>query len=773
MDADALHALELPAITARLANAASTELGGELARSLEPATDVREVLERQALTAEAVALLESGVDPPLAGIADVRPALARAGREGMLGPAELRAIATAVRVALEARRIVAAERALAPLLDDRLSVLDPALAGLADEIDRCIEDDGADVRDSASPLLRRLRRELRNGGARVREELARVARSSDVQEALQETFLAERGGRPVLAVRANARGKVPGIVHDASSTGQTLFVEPFAVVELNNRLAEAAADAREEVERILRELSAAVAQRADALVTLVETTAHVDLVLASGALSRGWGGAPVTVSDEVQLLGARHPLLDPASAVPIELDLDGLRAVVISGPNTGGKTVALKTLGLAALLHQCGLRPPADVAALPVFDTVLADIGDRQSIEMSLSTFSGHLRTLVDILSSATERSLVLLDEVAAGTDPEEGSALARALVARLAHQARLTVVTTHYPELKEWASATDVVANAATSFDPDTGEPLYRVDLGRPGTSHALRIAERLGLDADVVADARSRVAPERLRAAELLAEAQAAEREATGLRSEADEALRRARKREAELERELERVRASADRARTDAIAEAERDLAAARSELAALREQLRTARRVRRAPDQDRALGAATERAARAQHALADLSTPLPVTAPLAVGDPVESDLGVRGTIASIRSGQAEVIGAAGQRVSVPLEHLRPSRERAPEERAPVVQVRAAARGDVSDQLDVRGLPGHEAREQVRRLVDEAALAGLKSVRVVHGRGTGALRKAVREELASHPLVESREPDAEDGATLAHLG
>ena len=773
MDADALHALELPAITARLANAASTELGGELARSLEPATDVREVLERQALTAEAVALLESGVDPPLAGIADVRPALARAGREGMLGPAELRAIATAVRVALEARRIVAAERALAPLLDDRLSVLDPALAGLADEIDRCIEEDGADVRDSASPLLRRLRRELRNGGARVREELARVARSSDVQEALQETFLAERGGRPVLAVRANARGKVPGIVHDASSTGQTLFVEPFAVVELNNRLAEAAADAREEVERILRELSAAVAQRADALVTLVETTAHVDLVLASGALSRGWGGAPVTVSDEVQLLGARHPLLDPASAVPIELDLDGLRAVVISGPNTGGKTVALKTLGLAALLHQCGLRPPAEVAALPVFDTVLADIGDRQSIEMSLSTFSGHLRTLVDILSSATERSLVLLDEVAAGTDPEEGSALARALVARLAHQARLTVVTTHYPELKEWASATDVVANAATSFDPDTGEPLYRVDLGRPGTSHALRIAERLGLDADVVADARSRVAPERLRTAELLAEAQAAEREATGLRSEADEALRRARKREAELERELERVRASADRARTDAIAEAERDLAAARSELAALREQLRTARRVRRAPDQDRALGAATERAARADRALADLSTPLPVTAPLAVGDPVESDLGVRGTIASIRSGLAEVIGAAGQRVSVPLEHLRPSRERAPEERAPVVQVRAAARGDVSDQLDVRGLPGHEAREQVRRLVDETALAGLKSVRVVHGRGTGALRKAVREELASHPLVESREPDAEDGATLAHLG
>jgi DNA mismatch repair protein MutS2 len=773
MDADALAALELPAITGRLVTASSTELGAERARALVPVTDADAVVARQALTAEGVALLDAGVDPPLAGIADVREAVARAEREGTLRPAELHAIGTAVRVALEARRIVGEQRSLAPLLHERMSAIDSALAPVADEIDRCIEEDGSDVRDNASSLLRRLRRELRNGGARVREELARVARSSGVQEALQETFLAERGGRPVLAVRAAARTKVPGIVHDASSTGQTLFVEPFAVVELNNRLAEAAADARDEAERILRELSASVAARADALVALVEATADVDVVLASAALSRAWGGAPVSVSDEVCLLAARHPLLDPRTAVPIDLDLGELRAVVISGPNTGGKTVALKTLGLAALLHQCGLRPPAQVASLPVFDSVLADIGDRQSIEMSLSTFSGHLSTLVEILGSATGRSLVLLDEVAAGTDPEEGSALAQALIARLARQARLTVVTTHYPELKEWASATDDVANAATSFDPDTGRPLYRVDLGRPGTSHALRIAERLGLDADVVADARSRVAPERLQAAELLAEAQAAEREATTLRADAAGALDRAREREAELARELEKVRASAERARAEAVAEAHRELADARSELGALRDQLRSARRVKRESDQDRALGAATERAARAERALGDLSAPLPVTAPLAVGDPVESDIGVRGTIASIRGDDAEVVGATGQRVRIPLARLRPSRERAPEERAPVVQVRAAARGDVSDQLDVRGLPGHEAREQVRRLVDDAALAGLKSVRVVHGRGTGVLRKAVREELASHPLVESRESDAEDGATLAHLG
>ena len=311
MNGEALAALELPAITGRLAAASATELGAERAGALLPATEVAEVVARQALTAEAVALLDAAQEPSLAGIADVREAAARADREGMLGPAELRAIATAIRVGLAARRIVGEQRALAPLLHERLVAIDPALAPVADEIDRCIEEDGSDLRDTASPLLRRLRRELRNGGARVREELARVARSSDVQEALQEQFLAERGGRPVLAVRASSRSKVPGIVHDASSTGQTLFVEPFAVVELNNRLAEAAAEAREEVERILRELSSSVAAHADALVALVETTADVDVVLASGALSRAWGGAPVTVSDDVRLLGARHPSARP------------------------------------------------------------------------------------------------------------------------------------------------------------------------------------------------------------------------------------------------------------------------------------------------------------------------------------------------------------------------------------------------------------------------------------------------------------------------------
>jgi DNA mismatch repair protein MutS2 len=795
VDPHALGVLEYPAIVERLADAAATPRGAELARGLLPSPDAAEVERRQALTAEALALLEGAAEPPLAGIEDVRAAAELAARDGMLGPAQLRGIARTIAVGLEARRKLGEAAETAPLLVDILEPVDPALAKLADEIGRRVEDDGSDLRDNASPALRRLRTELRNGRARVTAELTRLARSSELRSSLQEEFVTQRGGRPVLAVKASARDGVRGIVHDASSSGQTLFVEPFAIVELNNRLAEAASAEREEVERILRELSALVGGRADALETLVDATAAVDVALASGAVSRRWRGAPVRIAGEVRLLGARHPLLEPASAVPIDLDLHGVRVLVVSGPNTGGKTVALKTLGLAALLHQAGLRPPAELAELPVFDRVLADIGDQQSIEMSLSTFSGHLRNIIAVLEAATDESLVLLDELAAGTDPVEGSALAQALLARLALQARLTAVTTHYPELKEWASASEGVANAATGFDPETHAPLYRIALGRPGTSHALQIAERLGLDGRVVEDARSRVAPERLRVAELVAEAEAAERkagealaEAAREHTEAEHAAERARGREAELEAEIERVRESAAAERRRAVAEAERELADARAELRGLRDEISSARRRerqrRRAPsapaaraerERDRKLGAASERSVRAEQALRALDEPLPVTAPLAAGDPVEApDLGARGTIASIEGDEAVVIGPGGHRLRIPVARLRPDARaaRATEPPEPAVRVVASARGDVSDELDVRGLRPQEAREAVRKFVDDAALAGLPTVRVIHGRGTGAVRGAVRDELTAHRLVERHEPDSADGATVVHF-
>ena len=796
MDRHTLAVLEFPAVVERVAAATATPQGERLARALVPSPDAAEVARRQALTAEAVALLDASVEPDLGGAADVCDAAAHAARGGVLPPDVLATVARTVTVAVAARAALDEQADAAPLLHDLAASIDPALAAVSERVVRALDDDGSDVRDTASPLLRRLRARLRDGRGRVTEELRRLARGAEIRDHLQEEFVTQRNGRPVLAVRSTARGKVRGIVHDTSASGQTVFVEPFAIVELNNDLAEAAAAEREEVERILRELSELVGARADAIRALVDATAAIDLASARGVVSRAWRGAVVEPAAGVRLLGARHPLIDPANAVPIDLDLRELRALVISGPNAGGKTVALKTLGLAAALHQSGLRPPAAIAELPVFDAVLADIGDEQSIEMSLSTFSAHVRNLVAILDAATDRSLVLVDELASGTDPVEGAALAQALLARLAAQARLTVVTTHYPELKEWASGTDGVANAATGFDPETHAPLYRIALGRPGTSHALRIGERLGLDPVVVADARARVTPERLRVAELLADAEAAERSATEARDVARQereaaarATASAREREAALQAEIEAVRASAAQERERAVADAERELAEARGELRGLREEIRLARRRERerrraqpreaAPaerERDRRLGAAAERATRAERALRAVED-IPLHAPLAAGDPVEAPaIGVRGTIAAVEGDEAEVVGPGGLRVRIPVARLRPDARATPARGAapePAVRVVANARGDVSDELDVRGRRAQDAREAVRAFVDDAALAGLPTVRIVHGRGTGAVRAAVREELNGHPLVERHESEASDGATLVHLG
>ena len=384
---------------------------------------------------------------------------------------------------------------------------------------------------------------------------------------------------------------------------------------------------------------------------------------------------------------------------------------------------------------------------------------------------------------------------MAAGTDPVEGAALARALLARLSQQARLTVATSHYSELREWASATAGVANAATGFDPETQEPLYRVALGRAGTSHALRIAERLGLPADIVEDARTHVAPERLRVAELLAEAEAAEGQAAEARESAasehaaaERARAAAEARVAELEQEIERVRASAQAEREKAVLRTERELADARGELEALRDEIRAARKLerdrRRAStpaalakerERDRRLGAASERAARAGRAIRDADEPLAQIAPLAAGDPVVApELGVRGTIVEVGGEDAVVVGRGGLRVRVPIARLRPDRDaRRGRGAGAGGDIRATTPTDAPDELDLRGRTAQEARETLRAFVDTAALAGRFEVRVIHGRGTGAIRSAVRDELTRHPLVVSHESESADGATLVRLG
>ena len=788
MDARAAERLELPAVRERLAARCRFEAGRARALALVPAWDGPAVAELQAQTAEALGLLEAGVGGP-DGAHAIDAEVEDATRGGVLGADRLELVSATVAVGLERAEALAERVEDAPLLAGRLEEVPRAsLLGLAATFEPALDGRGG-LADGASIELGRARRGLR----RARRDAADLARhlAGRLGEHLQEEFVTERGGRPVLAVRASSKGAVPGIVHAASASGQTLFVEPLAMVESGNRVRELEQSEAIEEERVLRSLSAAVGARGAELQGLVDALATLDLAIARAELSSSWAGCRVEAAQEVALFGARHPLLDAATAVPIDLDLRGLRALVVSGPNAGGKTVALKTLGLCALLHQCGLRPPARRALMPVFARVVAEIGDDQSIELSLSTFSARVRALAAVLEEADPASLVLLDEIAAGTDPVEGAALAQAVLARLVERGALVMATTHHPDLKEWAAAEEMAGNAAVAVDARTLAPRYELIAGEPGASHALDIAERFGLDPGVVAAAREAVDPDRRSAERLLVEASearaAAERALGRARDEADAAAsshRRARAAEAELERAQERSRADAKAAREAARAAAASELAGLERELAELRAQIAAARRgeegraaedeaaSERASERDRRLGAAVEAVRRAR---AELHEHPRRPAALAVGDRVRDPLmGVRGTVLALRGEEAEVQGPSA-RLRVPAWRLEPDADpppSGPSRPAP----RQAAPPPPGGELDVRGQRAVQARAAVRTGIDGAAVAGVPFVRVVHGVGTGALRAAVREELDEHPLVDRAEgaPPHEggEGATIAYL-
>jgi DNA mismatch repair protein MutS2 len=797
VDRHSADLLELPAIRARLAAAAAFAGGREAAESLEPSPDPAVVAERREETEEALRLQEAGVSGPF-GAFDVRPAAALAARGGSLDAAALGEVLATAEVALALRGEVVGREEAAPGLAAVMAAVDHgAVERVRAALERSLDRRGG-LRDEASPELGSLRRRL----AAARRQAADTLRSlvSTLRDHLQEGFTTERAGRPVLAVKASSRSAVPGLVHGASASGQTLFIEPMALVEENNRVRELAGAEHEEVERILRELSRLVGECAEGLRAAVAAMAHVDLALARAAVSRGWRGCVVEESDEVELTAARHPLLDPRSAVPIDLHLAGLRALVVSGPNTGGKTVALKTLGLVALCHQCGLRAPAARARLPVFDRVLSDIGDEQSIAQSLSTFSGHVRALRAILEAAGPRSLALLDEVASGTDPEEGSRLARAVLEALAGRGALVVATTHHAALKEWASDAPGAANAAVDVDPATFAPRYTLRVGAPGASHALEIAARLGLDRDVVEAARRAATPERRALEALLADAAAARAAAEAARAGAEEERAEAARlreeaaeRADELRRLQERRAAEAAAVKDAARRAAEAELAGLTRELAALRAEIAAARRAEaarsreRGPgaaarERDRRLGAAAEAAGRARGALSRSYAAPP--RPVAVGDHVvDPQMGFRGVVVALERGEAEVqgpgVGGAGARMRLPAARLVPvegAAEPAPSAPPPPAVTLPPLRA-ADAEIDVRGRRAEEARAHVRERIDAASMAGLSRVRVIHGKGTGALRAAIREELARHPLVERVEPsppeEGGEGSTIADLG
>jgi DNA mismatch repair protein MutS2 len=675
-------------------------------------------------------------------------------------------------------------------LSEVRDLLDPA-PELAARIGRSV-DEGGEVLDTASAELAAIRKRLRTAQDRVRERLNALLRSSSMAGIIGEPIVTLRAGRYVIPIRAEAKGRVKGIVHDQSASGATLFVEPLTVVELNNKWTEATLAAGREEERILDELSRAVESRATSLRESLSALARADVWLARARLGTEMDGVrPALAEDAAELLSARHPLLGD-SAVPIDIRLGdrfGYRALVVTGPNTGGKTVSLKTLGLLALMHQAGLRvPAADGARLPVFRRVMADIGDEQSIAQSLSTFSSHLRNVVRFVADAGPATLVLLDEVGAGTDPAEGSALAMAIVSRLLDAGAMVAATTHYAELKAFATEHPGVTNAAVEFDVSTLRPTYRLTIGLPGKSQAFAIADRLGLPEPILADARERISAEHASMEETLAAIAAAERAqaaaleaASADRASAADERELARSGVAQARREAAKLLADARRSADELVARAEREVADLRREMIRQRNLTRGRRGASAPAVEDLSRRAAR---ARAETAVADAD----LEADPQVGGPQprvglfarSRTLGSTGRIVEISGRTGRVtLETDGARLVVPSDDVEvvPEPISGPTPRdleAEELRRRAAQR--VSPRLDLHGERVEAALERLTAHLDDALLAGLDEVVIVHGIGTGALRRAVREALAEHPRVRSirggRKDEGGDGATVAEL-
>ncbi|MGI8928182.1 MAG: endonuclease MutS2 [Candidatus Limnocylindrales bacterium] len=766
--------LEFPLIRVRVAALTAFPPSRRLAEGLSPSSDLIVVERMLDETDDARDLLSRRPDVGIGGARDIGQLVLRARRRGRLSGTELLEILDTLVAAARLADVLRTERR--PLLHELGSI--KPLPVLRARLEMSLDPAGELV-DGASPSLGGLRRAVRLAYERLRSRLETLVHGSELASALQEPLVTLRNGRYVVPVRADQRGRVKGIVHDQSGSGQTVFIEPLVIVELGNVWREGQLAVEAEEERILDDLSTLVDGQADGLDETLAVLATFDFWAARARFSAELDGIrPTTVeSDDVELLSARHPGLT-GRVVPIDIRLGGdIRALVITGPNTGGKTVALRTLGLLSLMHQSGLHIPVSAGSrLPVFRDIFADIGDEQSIAQSLSTFSGHLRSIVRIVEAAGPGCLVLLDELGAGTDPTEGSALAQALLDHFIAAGALVAATTHYAELKTYAYNTPTASNASVEFDLETLSPTYRLSIGLPGTSHAFAIAERLGLPASLVADAKARLGEAQEEFEKTLAsirEAQVTAEDTLARAAEAEERARAAR-REAEDERSV--ARREREAAFSDARAEAKQALAEVHSEIEAARELLT------RATLTDARLEESAARLGDSVGALAaETAPPAPPeepSSPIRVGAQVRSRDGWQGRVVEIdeRSGQA-TITAGSLRVNVRLGDLEAvavpfgaSRSRRGDlAAAPVTHAPRA----VASSLDLRGARVEEALEMLDQYVDQASVAGATKVTVIHGHGSGALRDALRAQLSGHPLVKSWRPgergEGGDGATI----
>ncbi len=767
----ALGLLEFSRIRQMLAAKARFFLSSERALHLEPAADLDDVVRMQEETAEADLMLSTVGDIGLAGADDPRLLLRRAALGGALQGSELLKLVYLFESMWLARRVVESMHDRTPRLR-QIAARVPDLRDVKPQVLDAIDERG-EVKDEATPRLGPLRANAATAYNRLLRLLERIAGGTDVRGALQSTAIAARGDRLVLEVKSEFRRVLPGIVHDVSGTGMTLFVEPFQAVDRCNEWRELAAEAVREEERVLRRLSKVVGDREPQALEALEAAGELDLIAAKARLAHSMKATRVETlpsgSDEsVRLISARHPLLGEG-AVPVNVRIGpGFRALVVTGPNTGGKTVALKTIGILSLMHQAGLQlPAADGSALAVFDGVYADIGDAQSIERSVSTFSSHMGNVIRVLRHVTPSSLVLLDELGTGTDPEEGSALARAVLSHLVSKGVTCAITTHHRSVAEYAGASPGMQNASVELDPETMLPTYHVLMGVPGRSYAMHVASRLGLSQEILSHARTFIDPQRHEAENLLNEIQK-ERDAlrkAGVaaqkdRAEAETARRELQSRLASIRKQQEDL---IERTRMELRREAEevrhdlRKIADETRVSANVAEARASVNRVRQALSEPTWFPLDSE----ASDPVADGEGQDAVERSVQAGDTVEvKGLNVQAQVLAVREDGTTDLQMGGVKVQLNTRQLRLVHGAIADAPSgpPVSFKYAGPLEPVSQDLDIRGTRAGEAYELVTAFIDKCAAAGLQRCRVIHGTGTGALREAVREVLASSRQVAS---------------
>ena len=796
MDSKTLNVLEYPKILDKLAGYCDFSASMALARELDPTDSYDLAIARLAETTEARKLL-SVQDVSIGASHDIRQAADLAARSGVLDPQALLDVKSTLIAARELKKTFEKKEDEYPRLCLIAEGL-PETYGIVDAISRVLSERG-EVLDSASVKLADIRRNLRVAHDRLMSRLQKYVTDSKTSSMLQESIITQRDGRYVIPLRAEFKGKIKAVIHDQSSSGATLFVEPLPVVEANNEIRELQLAERDEERRILAEVSSVVGAHASELKYGVENLAVLDLAFAKAKYSEELRASEPVMHERgkkneasaslpiLRLIQARHPLLDQDTVVPVDVDpREGTRAIVITGPNTGGKTVSLKTVGLLVLMAQSGLHIPAQSGSeLPFFKSVYADIGDEQSIEQSLSTFSGHITNIIRILKQIDNRSLVIFDELGSGTDPQEGAAIARAILSHLLEVGVMTLVATHYPELKTFAHSTEGVVNASLEFDIKTLRPTYKLTIGLPGRSNALAIAQKLGLPQPIIDSAKAEINPLDLRADKLLDDIRKERNRTSREREKLEKQRSKLEAQNADLAKRLEKIEDERRETLAKARAEGELEVALLKRNIDSLKSQLKKASQPLTAI---RAIEERMEKLEEKVEAPVERkSEQSAVTSNqgLKLGEKVTvSSLNAEGVVTALGESDAEVqIGTIRVRAKM-SDLIRKSQEKseASNEKKVVSKSVSSSRSSLPAtsspgmEVDLRGLMAEDALDKMERYLEQAYLSGLPWVRIIHGKGTGKLRQAVRETLKGHTYVKSFEEGASneggEGVTVAKL-